>query len=68
MKQIDSEIEYEKQNKPNEEEGQALMKKNGWNVKSDGATVELSKQVGDKSIFITFPIRSPPEEPENEQD
>lgn len=57
--QLDEEIKYEKENKPDSSEVLKILEKNGWTVKQDGTNIELKKQSGDRSVFIHFNVRSP---------
>ena len=57
--QLDEEIKYEKENKPDSAEILKILEKNGWSVKQEGTFVELKKQSGDKSIYLSFNVRSP---------
>lgn len=57
--QLEEEIKYEKENKPDSAEVVKILEKNGWAVKQDGTSIELKKQTGDKTVFLTFNVRSP---------
>jgi hypothetical protein len=43
------------------------LEKNGWAVKTEGTTVELKKQTGDKTVYVTFNVRSPQGEKQAEE-
>lgn len=57
--QLEEEIKYENENKPDTTEVLKTLEKNGWTVKQQGTHVELTKQTGDKTVYVSFNVRSP---------
>lgn len=62
--QLEEEIKYEKENPPNADSALQAIKDKGWTLSNEGLLYELKKQVGDKTIVVSFAARSPPAEPE----
>jgi hypothetical protein len=66
IQQLDEEIKYEKENKPDSTEVLKNLEKNGWTVRNEGPMVELKKQSGDNTVYVIFNVRSPQAEKQEE--
>lgn len=56
---LESEIKYEKDNAPEVSKTIDEIKSKGWEIKIDNTLIELKKQAGDKTVYISFGVRSP---------
>lgn len=65
---LQKEIAYENENKPPNEEAVKTLRDKGWEVSNDGSLYELRKKAADSEVTITFTVRSPTPEKDDEKD
>ena len=64
--QVENEINYEMENIPDDSESINALKNDNWTLNSKGLYHELNKQMGDKTVTVTFFSRPPSATPETE--